>query len=147
MSNQEQEKQNNLQKIRHSMAHLLAASVRELVPGAKNAIGPAIDDGFYQDFDLPKPLTEKDFPAIEKKMREILNRWKKLKISQKHEVTADEARQEFGWNEYKLELIEDFAKEGSKITFYTLGDFVDLCKGGHAEDVSVINSSAFKLTK
>ncbi|MEN9647356.1 MAG: hypothetical protein RLY57_160, partial [Candidatus Parcubacteria bacterium] len=70
MNNTEQ-----LTQKRHTLAHLLAASVRAMYPGAKNAIGPSIDNGFYQDFDLPEAITEKDLPKIEKKMREFLKGW------------------------------------------------------------------------
>ena len=124
------EKKDKLHNIRHTLAHLLAASVRELYPGAQNAIGPAIDDGFYQDFDLPKQVSIEDFPKIEKKMRELLKTWDKFDC---REVTLKEAKEEFAWNLYKTELIEEFAKEGKTLTFYTSGNLVDLCKGGHLE--------------
>lgn len=136
---------NELEGIRHSLAHLLAASVRELYSGAQNAIGPAIESGFYQDFGgLAKPISEADLPAIEKKMREVLKKWS---VFERREVTVDEARKEFSWNPYKLELIEELSKEGAPITFYTSGGFIDLCKGGHAQDVRDINPDAFKLTR
>lgn len=131
--------------IRHSLAHLLAATVIEMYPGAKNAIGPAIENGFYQDFDIPVSVTEDDLPKIEAKMREKLKTWVEF---QRREVTAEEAKKQFSWNPYKLELIEDFERAGDKqITFYTSGDFIDLCKGGHVEDARIINPDAFKLTK
>ena len=134
-----------LHNLRHSLAHLLAASVRALYPGAQNAIGPSVDDGFYQDFELPEMISEKDLPNIEKKMREILKTWKGF---EKKEVTVDEAKKEFAWNKYKTELIEEFAKEGKKLTFYTAGDFVDLCKGGHLENPSKeLDPSCFKLDR
>ncbi|OHB25098.1 MAG: threonine--tRNA ligase [Parcubacteria group bacterium RIFOXYD2_FULL_52_8] len=136
-----------LEGIRHSLAHLLATSIIELYPGAENAIGPALEDGFYQEFELPQPISEKDFPAIEKKMREKLNEWKKLKHFSHREVTADEAREQFKWNKYKTELINDFEREGKKITFYTLGNFIDLCKGGHEENCDDINLDAVKLDR
>lgn len=120
-----------LAEKRHTLAHLLAASVRELYPGAKNAIGPAVDDGFYQDFDLPKPVSENDLPAVEKLMRKKLKEWKSF---ERREVSAEEAKKEFAWNEYKCELIDEFAKDAKTLTFYTVGGFVDLCKGGHAEN-------------
>lgn len=120
----------HLSHIRHSLAHLLASSVRELYPGAKNAIGPSVDDGFYQDFELPHPISDKDLATIENKMREKVKGWKEF---QRTEVTPEEAKKEFAWNEYKTELIEEFSKDGKTLTFYTVGDFVDLCKGGHVE--------------
>jgi threonyl-tRNA synthetase len=139
---------NNPEKLtqkRHTLAHLLAASVRAMYPGAKNAIGPSIDNGFYQDFDLPEQITDKDLPKIEKKMREFLKGWSGF---EKKEVTKEEALKEFAWNEYKSELIEEFAGEGKDLTFYTAGKFVDLCKGGHSENPSEeIAPDSFKLVK
>src|SRR3990167_8297636 len=138
-------KEANLDKLRHSLAHLLAASVRELYPGAQNAIGPAIDDGFYQDFDLPNQISDKDLPKIEKKMRELLKTWSAF---ERREVTPEEAKKEFAWNPYKVELIEEFAKEGKNLTFYTAGGFVDLCKGGHLEKPNKeLPADAFKLDR
>src|SRR3989338_1502717 len=138
---------NELQGIRHSLAHLLAKSVRDIYPGAQNAIGPAIDNGFYQDFDVPATISDEDLSKIEAKMLEVLKHWQKLKVSKKEEVSIDYAKKEFAWNTYKSELIDEFTKDGSSITFYTLGDFLDLCKGGHAEDMSTIDPRSFKLTK
>jgi threonyl-tRNA synthetase len=135
----------NLEHIRHSLAHLLAASVRELYPGAKNAIGPSVDDGFYQDFELPHPISDKDLGKIEQKMREKVKDWK---LFEGKEVTADEAKKEFAWNEYKMELIDEFSKEGKKLTFYTVGGFIDLCKGGHVESpAKEIPKDAWKLAR
>jgi threonyl-tRNA synthetase len=133
-----------LHGIRHSLAHLLAATVVEMYPGAKNAIGPAIEDGFYQDFETPTPITDEDLPKIEARMREVLKTWGSFERS---EVSIDDARKQFDWNPYKLELIEDFAKDSKQITFYKSGDFIDLCKGGHVESATEINPDAFKLTK
>jgi threonyl-tRNA synthetase len=134
-----------IEGVRHSLAHLLAATVIEMYPGAKNAIGPAIENGFYQDFDTPAPIGEDELPKIEAKMREKLKTWAEF---QRREVTASEAREQFAWNPYKLELIDDLAAQGDKeITFYTSGDFIDLCKGGHVDDATKINPKAFKLTK
>jgi threonyl-tRNA synthetase len=134
----------HVDEIRHSLAHLLAATVVEMYPGAKNAIGPAIEDGFYQDFETPSPITDEDLPKIEARMREILKTWGEF---QRREVDVEEARKQFAWNPYKLELIEDFAKSSKQLTFYTSGDFVDLCRGGHVKDAKEINPESFKLTK
>jgi threonyl-tRNA synthetase len=135
-----------IEHIRHTLAHLLAASVRELYPGAKNAIGPSIEDGFYQDFDMgDHKISEEDLPKIEKKMRQILKTWT---TSSHREVTLAEAKKEFAWNEYKCELMDEFAEGGKTLTFYTLGDFVDLCKGGHSENPEKdVNPEAFKLDR
>lgn len=139
------EKAEKLNNLRHTLAHLLAASVRELYPGAQNAIGPAVDDGFYQDFELPEPISDKDLPKIEKKMRELLKKWNAF---ERKEVTPEEAKKEFAWNKYKVELIEEFAKDEKNLTFYTCGGFIDLCKGGHLEKPSKeLPSDSFKLDR
>ncbi len=135
-----------IEHIRHTLAHLLAATVRDLYPGAKNAIGPSIDNGFYQDFDMGShKVSEEDFPKIEKRMREILKTWT---TSSHREVTAEEAQKEYAWNEYKAELANEFAQGGKTITFYRLGDFDDLCKGGHSENPEKeVNPDGFKLDR
>jgi threonyl-tRNA synthetase len=136
----------HLSQIRHTLAHLLAASVRAIYPGAKNSIGPAVDNGFYQDFDMGDvKIREEDLPKIEEKMRELLKNWVSF---EKKEVTPEEAEKEFAWNEYKVELIKEFAQEGKNLTFYTCGGFVDLCKGGHSDKPSIdIKPDAFKLDR
>jgi len=139
------EENEKLSNLRHTLAHVLAKSVRELYPNAQNAIGPSIDDGFYQDFDLGEAISEKDLAKIEKKMREVLKTWKNF---ERKEVTPEEAKKEFAWNPYKIELIKEFEKEGKKLTFYTCGGFIDLCKGGHMENPSKeINPNCFKLDR
>ncbi len=134
-----------IEQKRHTLAHLLAASVRELFPGSENSIGPAIDNGFYQDFEIVGKVSDEDLPKIETKMRELLKQWQAF---EKKEVTKEEALAEFAWNKYKSELIEDFAKEGKQLTFYTCGGFVDLCRGGHSENPSKeIAPDSFKLER
>src|SRR6185312_7367261 len=134
----------NLQAMRHSLAHLLAAAVMELYPDTKRTIGPAIDNGFYFDFDFAEPISEADLPKIEKKMRQILPTWKAF---ERHELTAEEAKKEYPGNEFKQELIEEFSDHGKqKVSFYKSGAYWDLCKGGHVEDMSEVKSDAFKLT-
>ncbi len=130
--------------IRHSLAHLLAAAVIDMYPGTKNAIGPAIEDGFYEDLDVPQPITEDDLQKIESRMRELLKTWSSF---ERKEVTAEEAKKEFSWNPYKLELIDEFVEAGKSLSIYTSGSFIDLCRGGHVDDVRDINPSAFKLTR
>ncbi len=123
-----------LANLRHSAAHLLAASVLSLYPHAKNAIGPSIEHGFYQDFDFGEvKLSEDDFPKIEKKMHELVKTWTGFA---KSEMTKEEALAKYPLNEYKRELIEEIAKNGKSISFYKSGDFLDLCKGGHIENPS-----------
>ncbi|MBX4209460.1 threonine--tRNA ligase, partial [Candidatus Parcubacteria bacterium] len=135
----------SLPEIRHSFAHLLAAAVEELFPGAKNTIGPAIENGFYYDFEFPtgSAPSDKDFAQIEKAMRKILPKWKSF---EKMPVSADEARKRFAGNPYKLELIEEIVKKGEEITLYRSGDFIDLCRGGHA-DVADMKPDAFKIDR
>lgn len=143
---------NKLEKVRHSLAHLMAAAVRELYPEAKATIGPAVDNGFYYDFDFPTPINEKDLSKIEIKMKEILPLWKNFEGK---EVSADEAREYWKNNEYKLELINEFEKGNSpselgtgKITFYKSGDFTDLCRGGHVENpAKEIKEGSWKLDR
>lgn len=133
-----------LQNKRHSLAHLLAASVMQLYPDAKRTIGPAIDNGFYFDFEFSKPISDEDLPKIEKQMRKIFPTWDKFERS---ELTSEEAKQEYPGNEYKHELIEEFTKDGSKVSFYKSGEYSDLCRGGHAESMKEIDPESFKLTK
>ncbi len=134
-----------LQNIRHSLAHLLGAAVLKIYPDAKLTIGPAVDNGFYYDFDLAEKISEEDLPKIEAKMRELLPTWTGF---DRKEVGASEAKEQFAENPYKLELINDIEKEGGTITFYTSGDFTDLCRGGHVENPSEeITSDSFKLDR
>lgn len=119
----------NLDNLRHSAAHLLAAAVMQLYPSAKRTIGPAIENGFYFDFDFGDiKISESDFPKIEAKMRELLPSWKEF---QHHELSAEQAKKEYPGNEYKHELIEEFTQNGEKVSFYKSGEYWDLCKGGH----------------
>jgi threonyl-tRNA synthetase len=129
---------------RHSLAHLLAAAVLELYPDTLNTIGPAVDNGFYYDFEFKSPLSEAELKDIEKKMKKISNTWKGF---EKKEVSADEAREIFKGNKYKLELIEEIITKGEPITLYTSGTFTDLCRGGHVEDFSEIDMDAWKLSR
>lgn len=138
------QEKNQLHAMRHSLAHLLAAAVMQLWPDTKRTIGPAIDNGFYFDFEFSKPLSEDDLPKIEKKMREILPTWTTFT---RHELSAAEAKKEYPGNEFKHELIDEFSKDGEKLSFYKSGDYWDMCKGGHVDDVSKIDPKSFKLDK
>lgn len=133
-----------LMRVRHSLAHLLGAAVKELYPDVKIATGPAIDNGFYYDFELQTPATDKDLEKIEQKMRELV---KKVKSFDKAEISKADAKKLFADNPYKLELIEEYAKEGQTLIIYTSGDFIDLCAGPHIENMSDIKNSAFKLER
>lgn len=132
MSRPDESSQNALADKRHTLAHLLAAAVLELYPDAKRTIGPAIDTGFYFDFEFPtKKPTEADLPRIKETMRDILPTWTSMTRS---ELSADEAKAEYPGNPYKEELIDEFTKDGQKVSFYKSGTYWDLCRGGHAEN-------------
>lgn len=138
------ENNKNLEYLRHSFAHLLANAVLDIYPDAKNTIGPAVDNGFYYDFDFSSPITEKDLESIEKKMQEKLKAWREFAHK---EVSPEEAKEYFKNNIYKLELIEEITKKGEKITLYTVGDFTDLCRGGHTENIKEMWSAGWKLER
>ena len=130
---------------RHTLAHLLAAAVLKLYPDTKIALGPAIENGFYYDMDFETPITETDLKKIEKQMKKILPAWKEFTHEEK---TPSEAREYFKDNPYKLELIDEIEAKGEQITFYTCGDFTDLCRGGHLENpAQEIKPDSFKLDK
>src|SRR3989338_8107583 len=127
------DQQSNLYKIRHSLTHILAMAVLELIPEAKLTIGPPIDNGFYYDFDLPRSLTPEDLAILEKKMKKIVTSDLKFEHSEKPSAEAKEIYQKQN-NPYKVELIEDLAKSGEKtVSFYQTGEFLDLCAGPHVE--------------
>ncbi len=142
-----------LYRTRHSAAHIMAAAVLEMFPQAKVAIGPPIDDGFYYDFDLPRSLTPEDLLSIEKGMRRIIQAHVKF---ERKAVSAEEAKEIFHDQPYKLELIAGL-EEGTldedsnpisrkpEISLYTSGNFVDLCRGPHVETSAQINPAAVKL--
>ncbi|MDA0337793.1 MAG: threonine--tRNA ligase, partial [bacterium] len=112
---------------RHSMSHVLAQAVRKLFPDAQLAIGPAIDDGFYYDFDVAQPFTPDDLIAIEKEMKRVVKQNHRF---EREELSRDEARQRLQGDPYKLEIL-DALEDGQTLTFYRDGDFVDLCRGPH----------------
>lgn len=139
------EKDEKLHNLRHSLAHLLAAAVLEIYPDTKNTIGPSIEDGFYYDFDFASPISDKDLPKIEKKMKELLRSWKEFESTKKSEK---EAKEHFKKNEYKQELIDEILGKGEKITFYTCGTFTDLCRGGHLKNpAKEIAPDSFQLDR
>ncbi len=119
-----------LSNMRHSCAHLLAAAVLKLWPEAKPAIGPAIEDGFYYDFDFGNvKISDADFEKIEKTMHDLVKNWKSF---ERRELSKGEALELYKDNPYKRELIEEYANDG--LTLYTAGLFSDLCRGGHTEN-------------
>ncbi len=133
-----------VEKIRHSLAHLLGASVVKLYPGSKITLGPAIENGFYYDIDVNGKITDADLPKIEEKMREILTTWNNF---EKKVLSEEEALNFFSGNPYKEEMIKDISQKGEEISIYQSGDFFDLCRGGHIENAKEINPQAFKLDK
>lgn len=134
-----------LEHKRHTLAHLLAAAVLELRPDAKRTIGPAIDTGFYYDFQFSSPLSDEDLKGIEKSMRKLLPSWTAFSH---REISADEARQVFADNPFKLELVDEIVAKGETITLYTCGAFTDLCRGGHVEHPATdIDPQSFALDK
>ncbi len=134
---------NNLDSLRHSTAHLMAAAINELYPEAKFGIGPVIENGFYYDVDLKDNLTPKDLELLEKKMRELRNQDLEF-LRTEIPVEQAEKNAKAQGQPYKLELIKDLAKAGEKkVSFYQTGTFVDLCTGPHIARTSDIG--AFKL--
>ncbi|MGD9092459.1 MAG: threonine--tRNA ligase [Anaerolineales bacterium] len=143
----------DLYRIRHSAAHVMAQAVLEMFPEGKYTIGPPIEDGFYYDFDLPRSLTPDDLDVLERRMREII---KGNFPFERRALSAEEARQIFTDQPYKLELIDGLEDGGydeygepldekPEISIYTHDTFTDLCRGPHVEDTSQINPDAFKL--
>ncbi len=132
-------KEEQLETIRHSAAHVMAEAVQRLFPEAKFGIGPAIENGFYYDFELPRPLTPEDLPTIEGEMKEIISAG--LPFA-KEELGREAARSLFAAQPYKLELIDEIPDD--VVTVYKQGGFTDLCRGPHVASTDAIK--AFKLT-
>ncbi|WP_369297366.1 threonine--tRNA ligase [uncultured Neglectibacter sp.] len=125
----------------HTTSHIMAQAVKRLYPGTKFAIGPAIENGFYYDFDLETPLSSEDLPKIEDEMKKIIKENLEL---ERFELPPEEARAEMAGQEYKLELIDEHSAGGEKISFYRQGDFEDLCAGPHLMGTGSVK--AVKLT-
>ena len=136
------EKDEKLHRARHSLAHILAKALMELYPSTKLTIGPAIDDGFYYDVDLDEQLTPDHFDAIEKKMKEIINKGEPFV---RKEVSREEALKLFKGNEYKTEIINELPKDAVISLYYTGDDFFDLCSGPHVESSRNLQNYAFKI--
>ncbi|HNZ55178.1 MAG TPA: threonine--tRNA ligase [Candidatus Paceibacterota bacterium] len=135
----------NIEQIRHSLAHLLAMVVKEKYPEAKLGLGPAIENGFYYDFDLgEKSLTDTDLDELEKKMRSLISQ--NLDFATET-ITADKACEIFAAEPYKLELIDELEKNSESISIYRSGDFVDLCAGPHVANSSDIPRDSFRLDR
>jgi threonyl-tRNA synthetase len=131
-----------IEKIRHSLSHILALAVQKLYPGVKFGIGPAIDNGFYYDFQFPEEFSAEELPKVEEKMKELLHQ----KISfEKESVSKKEAKKIFSGQPFKLELIGEL--EEDKVSLYKSSGFVDLCKGPHVDSTKQIPIDGFKLDK
>ena len=134
-----------LQIIRHSCAHVMAEAVKHIFPGTKIAIGPAIENGFYYDFDFPTDhkITEDDFAAVEKEMRKIISSGAEFV---RKEISKDEALKIFADEPYKVEIINDLPQDAT-ISTYEQDGYIDLCRGPHVATTKEINAQAFKLQK
>lgn len=136
----------NLAHIRHTLAHLLAQAISKHYPKALPTLGPAVDTGFYYDFDFGvEKVTDEELKNIEKTMRKNLPLWTEFTH---REVSKEEALELFAGNTYKIELINEIADRGEVITLYTCGGFTDLCRGGHSENPSTqIAPDSFTLDR
>lgn len=130
------------EKIRHSLAHILASAILEYFPKTKLAIGPAIENGFYYDMELPRNFTPEDLPKIEARMKELIKENQKFAGKK---VTKAAAKKLFSNSPYKLEIIKELP--GKTVGTYQNGNFLDLCRGNHVKNTKEINPNAFKLTK
>ena len=134
-----------LYKNRHSLCHLMSMAVLEIYPDTGLGVGPAIEDGFYQDYDLPEPISEDIFKELEKRMREMIKQ--NIKFVQ-HDVDFSEALAEYRKDQYKTELILDLQKAGEKkVSFYKSDWFENLCLGPHVGSTQEIDPDSFKLIK
>lgn len=135
-------KNNQVNILRHSLAHILASAVKKLYPKVKFGTGPATENGFYYDFDLPEKISDENLPKIEKEMKKIIAK----NIEFKKEILPKEkAKKLFKEQPYKLELIDSV--EEKEVSVYKSGDFIDLCKGPHIKSTREIKDGCFKLTK
>ena len=152
---EERYEESQLYKIRHSAAHVMAEAMLERFPEAKIAIGPPIEDGFYYDFDLPAAISDEDIKWVERRMKKLLSGRHEFTM---REVSADEARELFQDQPYKLELIDDLvngrvddngnpiAEAANNLTIYTQNNFTDLCRGPHVHSTKDINPKAVSIS-
>jgi threonyl-tRNA synthetase len=135
--------EDQLFKNRHSLSHIMTMAVLELYPDAGLGVGPVIENGFYQDYDLPEPISEEIFKDIEKRMRKIIN---KDVAFEQHDVDFESALKEYKDDPYKVELITELKERGEEsVSFYKSGDFENLCKGPHVAQAKEIDPTSFKL--
>lgn len=131
-----------IETIRHSLAHVMAAAVQKLYPDVKFAGGPAIENGFYYDFDTEHRFSEEDFAAIEKEMRALI---KSNGRFEQRDVTLSEAKELFAAQPYKMEWLNEYDAAGEKLSVYTFRDFTDLCRGPHVESSKDLPRDGFKI--
>ena len=136
------EKDLELEKSRHSLAHVLAKALVRLYPSTKLTIGPAIDDGFYYDIDLDHSITPDEFKVIEKTMQEIINKGEEFK---REVVSKEKALELFSGNEYKTEIINELPDGEEASIYYTGDDFFDLCRGPHVDSTRRLQNYGFKI--
>jgi len=137
-------KKDNLESIRHSLSHLMSMAVQEIYPKVGLGVGPAIDNGFYQDYDTPKPITEDMLPKLEKRMREMIAQDIKFK---RHYIEAKDALKFYKHDPYKTWFVKDLKAKKQKLSFYKSDWFDNLCAGPHVKSTKEIDPKAFKLTK
>lgn len=154
MEDELEDESKQLIPLRHSAAHVMASAVMELFPGAKLGFGPAIEDGFYYDFELPRPVVPEDLPVIEARMKEIISGNQPFVHD---EISIQEARRRFADQPFKLDQVEALARgemgehgetaaqPASSVSTYTHDHFVDLCRGPHVPNTGAIPLDAFRL--
>jgi threonyl-tRNA synthetase len=128
--------------IRHSLAHVMAAAIKKLYGDVKFAGGPAIENGFYYDFDTEHKFTPEDFAKIEKEMRDLIK--SNGRFEQKN-VSLDEAKKTFADQPYKMEWLNEYDAAGEALSIYTFRDFTDLCRGPHVESSKDLPRDSFKI--
>lgn len=137
-------KTEEIEKTRHSLSHLMSMAVQELYPQVGLGVGPVIENGFYQDYDLPEVISPEILPKLEKRMKELIK--ENIKFEQ-HDMNFDKALELYKNDPYKTELIDDLKEAGeTKVSFYKSGNFDNLCAGPHVDSTKEINPEAFKLT-
>jgi len=140
-----QKEEPQLEKIRHSLSHLMSMAIMEIYPEAGLGVGPAIENGFYQDYGLPKPISPELLPKLEKRIKELIKQ--NVRFEQ-HNMSFSEALKLYKKDPYKSEVIRELKKAGEKkVSFYRSDWFENLCKGPHVKLTKEINPKAFKLTK
>ena len=131
-----------IETIRHSLAHVMAAAVQKLYPDVKFAGGPAIENGFYYDFDTEHRFSEEDFEKIEHEMRALI---KSNGLFEQRNVSLDEAKQLFANQPYKMEWLNEYDAAGEALSVYKFRDFIDLCRGPHVDASKDLPRDAFKI--